>query len=77
MARVRLPDPALVPVLRESLEQAADFRVTDLYDNIVDLVPAEGAGVTRSFLQAHRLCGRQTRPPFGSFTVTRSTSPAS
>jgi hypothetical protein len=61
MARIRLPDPALVPVLRQSLEQAADFTVVDLDDNVVDVVPAEGAGATRSFLEAHRLCDANTQ----------------
>jgi hypothetical protein len=61
MARLRLPDPALAPVLRQSLEQAADFTVVDLDDNVVDVVPAEGAGVTRNFLRAHRLCDSTTR----------------
>jgi hypothetical protein len=61
MARIRLPDPALVPVLRQSLEQAADFTVIDLDDNVVDVVPAEGAGATRNFLQAHRLCDANTQ----------------
>jgi len=61
MARIKLPDPALVPVLRQSLEQAADFTVADLDDNVVDLVPAEGAGATRNFLQAHRLCDANTQ----------------
>ncbi len=61
MARIRLPDPALAPALRQSLEHAADFTVADLGDNVVDIVPAEGAGTTRSFLQAHRLCDAHTQ----------------
>jgi hypothetical protein len=61
VARITLPDPALVPALRQSLEQAADFTVTDLGDNVVDVVPAEGAGTTREFLRAHRLCDASTQ----------------
>lgn len=61
MARITLPDPALAPALRQSLEEAADFTVTDLGDNVVDVVPAEGAGVTRAFLRAHRLCDAGTQ----------------
>jgi hypothetical protein len=30
VARIRLPDPALAPALRQSLEQAADFTVTEV-----------------------------------------------
>ena len=60
MARILLPDPALVPVLRRSLEEASDFRVTDLGGNEVDIVPAEGAGTTRTFLRTHRLCDANT-----------------
>jgi hypothetical protein len=60
VARIRLPDPALAPALRQSLEEAADFTVTDVGDHVVDVVPAEGAGVSRAFLQAHRLCDAST-----------------
>jgi hypothetical protein len=58
---MNLPDPALVPVLRQSLEEAADFVVADIDANVVDVVPAEGAGATRSFLRAHRLCDANTQ----------------
>lgn len=61
MARIRLPDPALVPALRQSLEQAAEFTVVDLADNVVDIAPVEGAGATRAFLRAHRLCDVNTQ----------------
>jgi hypothetical protein len=61
VARLRLPDPARAPVLRKSLEQAADFTVVDLDDHVVDVVPAEGAGVTRNFLRSHRLCDANTQ----------------
>jgi hypothetical protein len=61
VARMNLPDPALVPVLRQSLEEAADFVVADIDANVVDVVPAEGAGATRSFLRAHRLCDANTQ----------------
>jgi hypothetical protein len=61
VARIKLPDPALAPALRQSLEQAADFTVAELGDNIVDVLPAEGAGATRTFLQAHRLCDANTQ----------------
>jgi hypothetical protein len=61
VAQIRLPDPALAPALRQSFEQAGHFTVADLGDNVVDVVPAEGAGVTRTFLQAHRLCDANTQ----------------
>lgn len=60
MARITLPDPALAPALRDSLEAAADFRVADLGGNDVEVEPAEGSGVTREFLRAHRLCDAGT-----------------
>lgn len=56
MARITLPEPALAPALRGSLEAAADFHVTGLGGNDVDVEPAEGSGTTRAFLRVHRLC---------------------
>lgn len=60
VARITLPKPTFAPALRGSLEAAADFRVADLGDDEVDVEPAEGAGATRAFLQAHRLCDAGT-----------------
>lgn len=60
MARIRLPDPALVPALRQSLGLVADFVVGDIDGDVVDIAPAEGAGATRTYLRTHRLCDANT-----------------
>jgi hypothetical protein len=46
--RRRAPNPAEGSIhVRQSLEHAADFTVANLGDNVVDIVPAEGAGAMR------------------------------
>jgi hypothetical protein len=65
-----LPDPELAPGYRDGLERFSEFRVDDIAEGWVAAEPAEGAGVTRTYFKATRICdastevGPQTwRPP--------------
>lgn len=58
---LQLPDPAVAPNYRQSLAQNCDFMVRDLApERWVSIEPAEGAGQTRRYFEAHRICDANT-----------------
>jgi hypothetical protein len=60
MVTLELPDPAQAPNYRNYLVEGCEFRVRDLEGQWVAVAPGEGAGHTRSFFRAYRLCDAET-----------------
>lgn len=55
-ARVPLPDAALAPGVRDFVRNASEFTLREMIPGWGLVAPAEGAGTTRNYLTAHRLC---------------------
>src|SRR5690242_16169716 len=59
-ARIPLPDVAVAPGIRDFIRGAANFRLRELVHGWGLVAPSEGAGATRDYLTAYRLCDAQT-----------------
>jgi len=55
-ARIPLPDAALAPGVRDFIRNTAEFVLREMVGGWGLVAPAEGAGVTRKYLKAYRLC---------------------
>jgi hypothetical protein len=59
-ARVPLPDAALAPGVRDFIRRPSQFSLREVVPGWGLIAPAEGAGTTRNYLTAHRLCDAQS-----------------
>lgn len=78
---INLPPADKAPAYRNSLSRLFEFVVED-FGGLVAIAPREGAGATRNYFTAHRLCGdgdeitEETRRPCGRTPPMITTQPA-
>lgn len=71
---INLPSAAQAPTYRNSLSQLMEFVVQD-YGASATVSPREGAGATRAFFTAHRLCGDGDVPTDAAWQPLRDHPP--
>lgn len=60
IARIRLPDVADAPGIRDFIREAAEFEMREMVEGWGLVAPREGAAAVRNYLTAHRLCDAAT-----------------